>query len=791
MARGRVQRTDDNSSGVATLITHARGRHLNDLRSRRQRLIVCHRPKKGVMVRALRWRLAARTTAVLGAVFVLIGLAGALASAQADPVGARAYELVSPADKNGGDILAYSPRTRASADGNAVGFASLIPFGDPRGTGTAVEYLAERTSEAWLTHAITPLVPANSLKGLLAGGDAMYDGSFSPDFNRAIFTSIRPLTSDSGVEDVGNLYRRTDLRTAGRGMYELMSACPACEATGAPLPPLADTPSVAAWFLPVLAGASPDMEHVIFESLESLTTDAPAQPPLCGTAGFFFPFPSAVNCRPRLYEWDRGQVRLVGILPDGAPADVSFAGTGIRNATLTPHTISDRSDGHTRIIFTQPTDVNGVTASQADPLDAGTQIGINFSESGNLFMRIDEAATVQLNRSERSSADAFAPAQYLDASADGRRVFFMTSQALTNDSQVSGMKIYMYDASKPDSAPDNLTLLTPADPQAGVDAVGMLGASDDGHYAYIVVTGNLIRGTSVPGAESYLWHDGAIQDVGPSPDGTALFENLTDGVTFYGRQARVTSDGRHLLFTTLSGAGLGGYDQTACVTNVGPGCREVYVYSADTGRVACASCNPSGAPATVMATVVAEDVHGGARITSYQNHPLSSDGRYVFFNTAEALVPEDTNGRVDAYEFDVQTSTISLISTGKDSSDSWFLDASADGHDVFFVTRQRLVAWDRDDAYDLYDARIGGGLPEPPRIGLACTAGTCQGPLSAPPSDVAPASSQFTGPGNVRARLRTRARHRCKPGTVKRHRRGKTQCIKRRKRPRQHPRRSS
>ena len=72
--------------------------------------------------------------------------------------------------------------------------------------------------------------------------------------------------------------------------------------------------------------------------------------------------------------------------------------------------------------------------------------------------------------------------------------------------------------------------------------------------------------------------------------------------------------------------------------------------------------------------------------------------------------------------------TVQLLSSGRDASDSWFLDASASGDDAFFVTRERLVGWDTDSAYDLYDARVGGGLPRaaaPPAP--SCDGDACRG----------------------------------------------------------------
>src|SRR5262249_32647636 len=115
--------------------------------------------------------------------------------------------------------------------------------------------------------------------------------------------------------------------------------------------------------------------------------------------------------------------------------------------------------------------------------------------------------------------------------------------------------------------------------------------------------------------------------------------------------------------------GFAGYDQTSskCPASLpGVGCFEIYVYDAVTGSLRCASCDPSGAPPTGDANdnVKLESSAGDLSHTSYLNRALSADGHYVFFSSPDALVPEDTNGRYDAYEYDTQTEEVHLLSSG-------------------------------------------------------------------------------------------------------------------------------
>jgi hypothetical protein len=172
--------------------------------------------------------------------------------------------------------------------------------------------------------------------------------------------------------------------------------------------------------------------------------------------------------------------------------------------------------------------------------------------------------------------------------------------------------------------------------------------------------------------------------------------------------------------------------------------------------------------------------------TTYLARALTDDGRFVFFSSKEALVPEDSNGKFDAYEYDTTTRTVHLLSDGKETTDSYFLDASADGHDAYFVTRAHLVGWDTDNAYDAYDARIGGGLPNPIPTPRRCTGDACQGQPPTPPVAAVLASRNVRGLGNEAPATRPRHRaRRCRHGAIKRRVRGRRRCV-RRKRSRGH-----
>jgi hypothetical protein len=143
---------------------------------------------------------------------------------------------------------------------------------------------------------------------------------------------------------------------------------------------------------------------------------------------------------------------------------------------------------------------------------------------------------------------------------------------------------------------------------------------------------------------------------------------------------------------------------------------------------------------------------------------LSEDGKRLFFNSNVPLVPGDTNGAMDVYEWEAPGSgscttekpayhalnggCLYLISSGQSPTGSEFYDASPDGRDVFFNTESSLLPRD-PGLVDLYDARAGGGFAEP-SAQAECEGEACQSP-PAPPQPPTPASGAYVGPPNPSA----------------------------------------
>jgi hypothetical protein len=87
----------------------------------------------------------------------------------------------------------------------------------------------------------------------------------------------------------------------------------------------------------------------------------------------------------------------------------------------------------------------------------------------------------------------------------------------------------------------------------------------------------------------------------------------------------------------------------------------------------------------------------------------ADDGTKVFFQTAEGMVADDTDGSQDVYQRFGGTTT--LVSTGPAGGNGAFMaiydGASQDGSRVFFHTAESLVAGDTDGRSDVYERASG------------------------------------------------------------------------------------
>jgi hypothetical protein len=674
----------------------------------------------------------------------------------------RAWEMVSPRQKNGGGVGAAPDRSRAAIDGDAVSFGSFTAFaGTPGADDKGAEYVSRRGGpEGWSTYSASPQHQSPIFPSAFASSH--YMGEFSADLSKGIFLSLTeiPGVTTQNVNNQSNLYLGSGLGSPTPSMTLVSDAASAIPG---------DQGSVNSGYTPniELAGASADFSHVAFETPYNLTAEASGE-------------------SPKAYEWANGTVRVAGILPDGAcesppcQAPTSVIGAGARAGAYTAPNNAISSDG-ARIFFTAGALSNSVS-------DAGL--------AGDLYLREDGTTTVQIDASERTQPIPGGLSTFEWATPDGASALFISNKPLVDEDQDgSGEDLYRYNVDAP--AGQHLTLMTPEwlTPNAlGISHV--VGASEDGSIVYVI--GAEIKGKGDHYEPMYVLHGDMVRQVGAREAVLGGITDWGDAGGFRASMARVSPDGRHVLFQSVNDQGLGydnhhdnsiaGHECTltpADLNQEGNGglnvleglregkgrCAELFLYSFDSGETVCVSCNPSGAPAEGNGSFETRyyGVSGGGQ---HLVQPMSTDGRRIFFNSRDALVPSDSNGKPDVYEYDSQSGDLRLISSGGCNCASILLAADADGSDAFFATKEQLVIHDEDNLYDVYDARIGGGIQsqnEP--LAPGCEGDACQA-APTPPVDPTPSSVSFQGAGNV-SEPRSQGRKHRKHAKKRKHRNGR------------------
>jgi hypothetical protein len=624
----------------------------------------------------------------------------------------RAYELVTPAVKEDNSLIfgAYG-----FADGEHVYFASILPLPGAK-DGAEQGALSSRTPAGWIT---TPLTVAqgSGVTPNFATSDAV--AGFTSDFSAAFVGT--PFAADPRDQNIYPDVYRIDIPSASASIESLPDTGPMTEELYAPPPGVTyegeSTPQGS-----FVAGNSADGSHVFFQTQASLPT-APGTP---------------ADTRPgqmQLYERYEEHTYVVGVMPDGS---VATCGAEVGDGGHTP--VETYDDDRAGAVSPDGSNVVFHTYALSSPGSPECPHFHGFSpresEVGGLYLREDngtpQAKTVEL------------PGKfYLGRTADGSTVLSTGGPG----GNAEGEPIYEYNV-----------------PTGQVTTVGygaLIAYSDDGSVVYYVT--HVVESAPYVGGESQLevYDHGVTKTVhgaGAAYAGGAYDQSLPTLVDFQATDLPVTTpDGSKILF--LDRAALTGYDTfgPTCDEQRPGNCSEAYIYDLNNGSFTCVSCNPDGAPPV-------SDVHlydnASSLVNLFPPTPtlLSEDGSRAFFQTTEALVPQDTNGANDVYEW--EHGHIYLISSGQggeigsaggeggvSGSGSALVGASSNGDDVFFTTTDRLVPQNEEDSRAIYDARVGGGFPYTP-VGHGCDSGQCQGPQTPAPVFAPPASSTFVGIGN-------------------------------------------
>jgi hypothetical protein len=419
--------------------------------------------------------------------------------------------------------------------------------------------------------------------------------------------------------------------------------------------------------------------------------------------------------------------------------------------------IYDRTpDGTTHVVSLKPGEEPFGAGEDADYQGASFDgVGIAFKVGSALYLRYDNEETFAIGTG----------ISFAGMAEGGKRVFYVEGGDLKAFDVEGGVIEF---AATGDAIPATV--------------------SSDGTTAYFVSESALAgsgpnpEGDEPQAGEQNLYRsvEGQIDFVGTVTERDVEGEGITDGLGRWvaalqqpgnlGRvPARSTPDGSVFLFK--SRAALTDYDPE--------GHAQIYRYAA--GELQCLSCNPTGAAASSDANLQSESREGEALFTAVGwPENLRADGRRAFFESSEALVSGDADGRQDVYEWEDQGvgsctqpgGCLYLISSPHSSRNEYLWAVSRSGNDIFFLSADLLLPADADETPSIYDARVGGGFAEAP-VRAECLGEACQ-PSVSPPADPTP-GLRGDG-GNVKEKQRAR---RCAKGRRKVRQRGKVRCVKR------------
>lgn len=830
----------------------------------------------------------------------------------------RAYEMVTPIEKNSGDVIAFLASTheratldQASSDGGRLAYGTYRSFGDEPSAPFTSAYLATRVpGQEWRSEGISP--PRGTPLVNVVNEIYSQFKAFSPDLCTSwLVHDAEPVLAAGAPEGFPGVYRREG-----------------CGAAGSYTPLVTSAPPVLApaLFLPSIQGISADGSHVLIQAEDRLApggaqctevvvfeasctqlylsdgsgplhsvcilpsgrapdmVEAPAHPLQeggCSAGTSTEPFlyqgrgesvDNALSADGSKVYWsDRAEeegkifARVNPTMPESAQehgravgsGDLVGPAAGIGNTaansplikgvveedpTSGPFTAGQTLVGEgiepettivevQRHVETKPGSgkfedrlkldkqatanasgvalsaaglrtVSNVSASEGEfepgqsILGPGIPPGTTVVAVGGSTLELSAAATktytgVDLDAFSRCTEADMActvpvsegPAQYLGASEDGERALFSVGGLNAGEAE-----LYEFDLGKEE-----------ATPIAG-EVSGLLGTSSDARRIYLVSGEALGAGASAGKPNLYLHEAGGgftfIRTLAAA-DGrqeAEAYSPVNTRPNFH--TAQVSADGAHVAF--MSRGRLTGRENTDVAS--GQPDAEVFLYGVGEG-LRCVSCNPTGArPSGREITLSGSGPPNWAasRIAVNQTQlytdpqVLSPDGRRLFFESFQALVPADTNGREDVYEWEAPgkgncsatapfyssqaEGCVALISSGEGSDDSELVGVDAGGANAFFATSQSLLPQD-PGLIDIYDARVEGGLPIPQGPAPFCEGEACQSPPPPPPPP-APSSSSFHGPANPRA---AKPGRRCPKGKRLARRGGKARCVPKRR----------
>jgi hypothetical protein len=622
----------------------------------------------------------------------------------------RAYEMVSPVDKNGADIsVLYDNSQRpaaleqVAAEGGAFTFSAYRAFAEPKSSPYTSQYRAQRVpGKGWEVESISPprrgpaIIETPSLQN-----DYWL---FTPDLCQAlVFDNTEQAFAPGAVPGYRALYRRDICANE----YEAIA-------------PLTEPTISRKEFVFEPVGSSNDGSRVFIAAEGGLAEGSN---------------PGAQQ----LYEVVDGHTSLVCILPN----EKALAG---------PCNVGSFEPANPELQSRRAGAVSG----------NGETVYWSDQATGQLYVRLSGAATLTVSKPA---------AEFWGASPDGSRAVY---------SEKGTLKVF-------DLESDSSTTI------AG-GFIGLLGESADAKKLYLVSDEALAAGAVAGEPNLYLYQAGEpgsftyiarLSDADTTERGVP-YPTATSPIL---HSAQVSEDGNAVVFMSVGRPT--GFNNTDAAT--GQADAEVYLYRAG-GPLTCLTCSPSGARpsgadaseywVTKSAFWVAGQI-SRAQSSLHGPRVISANGTRVFFETYVPLSARDANGQKDVYEWEASGAgnctpaaegfeasvggCVNLISSGESPEPSEFLDSTADGGEAFFKTESSLLPQDPGQV-DIYDAKEGGGFPVQPPVPESCKGEACQSTTS-PPATTNPGSGGARGDGNVKVKQ-------CPKGKRRVTKKGKTSCVK-------------
>jgi hypothetical protein len=557
-----------------------------------------------------------------------VGPARSLETDEPEPVftlpDERGWELVSPVDKNGGDIQGVGGNRaggvlQAAAQGGAVTYTSASSFADPLGSPGPNQYLSTRADgPQWSTENVTlPMLAGTYPESLTSGVPYQL---FSSDLASSLVSNGRRCRTSAATQcPVENPplpgsgtpagYRNYYLRQGPNKFKGLLSSAPTLAAEHFEL---------------AFVAATPDLAHVVLSSCAALTVDATE---VAGTEG------ECAAGEQNLYEWSGGALTLINKLPAQ-----SF---GTPGAVLAAQSRAISADG-LRVYFTELEDgplylrEAGVPTKLVPETTGGGASFQTASADGSLAFFLKGGHLYRYSAAAQTSTDltpAGGVTGVLGASDDGTYVYYRTAAGLFLNRSGSTIAI----------APQ-------VDPDASPPSTGSARLSSDGHHLLFVSSAELSTSiydnrnvkSGAPEPEVYLFaapgtagagtlcvscNPSGERPIGPadlpgaSPNGKGQF--APDAY----KPRVLSADSKRVFFES--------FDSLAVADTNSD--RDVYEWDAN-GVGGCAK------PPGCIDLISSGRSEGGASFLD-----ASLDGSDAFFLTDGSLVSADTSG-VDVYD---------------------------------------------------------------------------------------------------------------------------------------------